>query len=64
MTANVGDTDRYIRIAAGCALIVWGLAGGPFWAVIAGALPLATALFRYCPAYSILGMNTCDTKKD
>ena len=64
MTANIGDTDRYIRIAVGCALIIWGLLGGPFWAVIVGAIPLATALIRYCPAYSILGMNTCGTKKE
>lgn len=63
MTANIGDTDRYIRIAVGCALIIWWLLGGPIWALI-GVLPLATALFRICPAYSILGMNTCGTKKE
>ncbi len=64
MTANIGDTDRYIRIAVGCALIIWGLLGGLFWVVLVGAVPLATALFRYCPAYSILGMNTCGAKKE
>lgn len=63
MTANMGDTDRYIRIAVGAGLIIWWLLGGPVWAVI-GAVPLATALFRYCPAYSILGMNTGGAKKE
>ena len=63
MTTNMGDTDRYIRIVVGCALIVWWLLGGPAWAII-GALPLATALFRFCPAYSILRTNTLGTKKE
>lgn len=64
MTANMGDTDRYIRIAVGCALIIWGLMGGPLWALLLGVVPLATALFRFCPAYSILKMNTCATKQE
>jgi hypothetical protein len=63
MTANIGDTDRYIRIAVGCALIIWAMLDGPKWAWI-GVLPLATALFRYCPAYGILGMNTSGAKKE
>ncbi len=63
MTANIGNTDRYIRIAAGSALIIWWLLGGPQWALI-GVLPLATGIFRFCPAYSILKMNTCEAKKE
>jgi hypothetical protein len=62
MSPNVGNTDRIIRIVAGIALIVWALAGGPAWAWI-GVLPLATGVFRFCPAYRLLGMNTCGTKK-
>ncbi len=62
MTPNVGNTDRIIRILAGIALIAWALAGGPAWAWI-GVLPLATGVFRFCPAYRLLGMNTCGTKK-
>jgi hypothetical protein len=62
MTANVGSTDRIIRIVVGVALIVWALMGGPTWAWI-GVLPLVTGLMRVCPAYSILGMNTCGTKQ-
>lgn len=62
MTANVGSTDRIIRIVAGVALIAWALMDGPAWAWI-GILPLATGLLRVCPAYTILGMNTCGTKK-
>lgn len=62
MTVNVGSTDRIIRIVVGVALIGWALMGGPTWAWI-GVLPLATGLLRVCPAYSILGMNTCGTKQ-
>ena len=26
-----------------------------------GIVPLATGLFRWCPAYALLGLNTCGT---
>ncbi len=62
MSANVGNIDRIIRILAGLALIAWALMGGPVWAWI-GVVPLATGVFKFCPAYSLLGMNTCGLKK-
>jgi hypothetical protein len=62
MTANVGSIDRIIRIVAGLALIAWALMGGPVWAWI-GVVPLATGIFKVCPAYSLLGVNTCGVKK-
>lgn len=62
MSANVGSIDRIIRILAGLALIAWALMGGPVWAWI-GVVPLATGLFKMCPAYSLLGINTCGIKK-
>ncbi len=62
MTANVGNIDRIIRIVAGIALIAWALMGGPAWAWI-GVVPLATGLLKICPAYSLLGINTCGAKK-
>lgn len=63
MTANMGDTDRYIRIAVGAGLIMWWLLSGQVWAAI-GVVPLATALFRFCPAYKILGMSTSAPKQE
>jgi len=62
MSANVGSIDRIIRILAGIALIAWALMGGPVWAWI-GVVPLATGLLKICPAYSLLGINTCGIKK-
>ncbi|NCS65029.1 MAG: DUF2892 domain-containing protein [Hydrogenophilales bacterium CG03_land_8_20_14_0_80_62_28] len=59
MKLNVGGIDRILRIVLGAALIAWAaLLGGPAWAWI-GIVPLATGLIKFCPLYSILGMNTC-----
>jgi hypothetical protein len=64
MNVNVGNTDRMIRIVAGAALVAWAaVLGGPSWAWI-GVVPLATGIFRFCPAYSIIGMNTSGAKKE
>ncbi len=62
MTKNVGGIDKILRIVVGIALIVWALAGGPVWAWI-GLLPLATGLMGWCPAYKLIGVNTCPLKK-
>lgn len=61
MTNNIGDIDRLARAGIGIALIAAALAGiiGP-WGWI-GVAPLATALFGWCPAYSMLGITTCKT---
>ena len=63
MTPNVGSTDRILRLFAG--LLVAGLgyvmlAG--VWAYVAagiGVVLALTALVGSCPAYAILGINTC-----
>ena len=62
MSCNVGNTERIIRILAGLALIAWALMGGPAWAWI-GIVPVATGLFKFCPAYTLLGINSCSIKK-
>lgn len=59
MKANVGTLDRALRIAAGLLLLGLTLAGViGVWGLI-GLLPLATGLFRFCPAYPLLGISTC-----
>lgn len=62
MKVNVGGVDRILRIAAGAALITWALLGGPVWAWI-GIVALATGVLNFCPAYALLGINTCKTKQ-
>jgi len=62
MEVNVGGVDKLIRIVVGLGLIAWALfGGGPSWAWI-GVLPLITGIVNVCPAYSLLGINTCKAK--
>ena len=65
MKANVGSIDRILRIAAGIALLalLFILPGNERWWGLIGLLPLATGLFSFCPAYTLLGLNTCPTKQ-
>lgn len=59
MKVNVGGTDRILRIVVGLVLILLALSGQiGAWGWI-GVVPLATGLFRMCPLYTMLGMNTC-----
>lgn len=62
MKTNVGGADKILRIVAGIALLAWAVFGGPVWAWI-GIVPLATGLIGWCPAYTMLGMNTCPLSK-
>ncbi len=63
MSANVGSLDRMIRLVAGAILVVLGLwlGGGWLWAVLVGAVLVATALLRVCPAYTLLHIRTNKT---
>jgi len=64
MKANVGTVDRTFRILAGAALIVPAASGNIGAWGYAGVVPLLTGLFKFCPAYSLLGINTCVPKKE
>jgi hypothetical protein len=65
MTANVGSTDRIIRIIAGLVLLslLFFLEGPARWFGLIGIVPIVTAFLRWCPAYRVLGVNTCETPK-
>ena len=59
MKANVGTIDRALRVIVGLALIGLTLSGHiGVWGWI-GVVPLATGIFRFCPAYTLLGASTC-----
>ncbi|WP_290789711.1 DUF2892 domain-containing protein [Halomonas sp.] len=63
MKSNVGGADKIARIVVGAVLIGMALTGViGAWGWI-GVLPLATGLFNFCPAYGLLGVNTCKLKK-
>ena len=63
MTTNVGTLDRIARIVVGIALIAFALgyvAPGTSWSWVGwiGVVPILTAMFGTCPAYSLFGMST------
>ena len=67
MKFNLGNIDRAIRAILGLVLIalaatgtvgMWGWIG-----IVIGIVLLLTAIFGFCPAYAIFGMNTCPMKK-
>lgn len=64
---NVGRIDRIIRIVAGAfllSLVFFGdqiIGQNVVWGWI-GVVPLATGIFKFCPAYTLLGLKTCATK--
>jgi hypothetical protein len=63
MKTNEGTIDRAVRIIAGLALIALAYTGTiGAWGYI-GVVPLLTGIIGICPAYSILGLNTCPMKK-
>ncbi len=56
---NVGTLDRMIRIILGIILITLAYTGViGVWGYI-GIIPLATGLLKWCPLYSIIGIQTC-----
>lgn len=58
MTANVGSIDRILRIAVGLILIALVFVGPRTpWGWI-GVVPLVTGFVRFCPLYSLIGLNT------
>lgn len=63
ITTNVGSADRIARIVVGLALIAFALFGPADiawkWVGWIGVVPLLTAFLKWCPAYTLLGVNTC-----
>ena len=61
MPLNVGSVDRMARIVVGLVLIILAATGTVgLWGWI-GIIPVLTGIFRFCPAYNLLGINTCKT---
>lgn len=63
MKVNVGNIDRILRIVAGLVLIALAATQTiGLWGYI-GVVPLLTGIFKFCPAYTLLGINTCPMNK-
>jgi ABC-type branched-subunit amino acid transport system permease subunit len=62
MKANVGGIDRVLRIMAGAILVALAVTGTiGAWGYL-GLIVLATGVFSFCGAYTLLGINTCPMK--
>ena len=71
---NVGSLDRTLRFILGAVLLAapflppfaaffaaWG--AWKFAVAAVGLVMLGTAVFRFCPAYALLGIRTCPITK-
>ena len=59
MKTNTGNIDRILRAIVGLALLSLVFVGPQtMWGLI-GLVPLLTAIIGFCPAYTLLGINTC-----
>ena len=63
MTVNIGSLDRMARLVVGAVLVGFALgyfAPGTGWNWLGwiGLVPILTALFGSCPAYSLFGWST------
>ncbi len=70
MIINVGKTDRAIRVVVGLALVGLALVSGlaifdgailKYGTVVVGLVLVVTGMMRTCPAYTLLGIGTCQT---
>jgi hypothetical protein len=59
ISPNMNNIDRGLRLLAGLALLALGGFGPLGWWGAIGLIPIATALIGWCPAYRLLGINTC-----
>jgi hypothetical protein len=63
MKCNSGGIERSIRVLVGLILITLAATGTVgMWGWV-GAIPLLTGIFGFCPAYTLMGMNTCGSGK-
>jgi hypothetical protein len=66
MKANVGSTDRIIRFVLGLLLLstVVLFKGDARWLGLIGLIPVATAVLKSCPIYTVFGLSTCQSAKE
>ena len=63
MSRNEGTVDRVLRVIVGLVLVSLVFIGPKTaWGWI-GVVPILTGLVGYCPAYRLIGLNTCPMAK-
>lgn len=61
---NVGGLDRVVRLVFGVAAVGAGYYLSMWWLAIVGTIVFLTGFFRWCGAYSLLGISTCKVDPD
>lgn len=61
MRNNIGQADRVIRIILALLLfsLFFILEGNLKYLALIGIIPLVTAFIKFCPLYTLFGVNTC-----
>ena len=62
MKCNVGKKEAAFRALLAGIIFAIGIYFNTWWGLI-GFIPLATAVFRWCPISSALGISTCGSKE-
>jgi hypothetical protein len=68
MTANVGSTDKIVRLVLAVVAFAFAFVTGLGTAlgivlVVVGLVLGATAVTGFCPIYRVFGMNTCPVRR-
>ena len=63
MKANVGKTDKIIRLIIGVIILILGLVFKSWWGLL-GLIPLLTAAMGSCGLYIPFGINTNKSAKE
>ena len=63
LNPNVGTIDRFVRIAAAAALVVFAIVASPgtlvLWiSLVVAAILGVTAIAGFCPLYAVLRLST------
>lgn len=67
---NIGSLDRIIRLALGAVMLYVGFFDNPIvsggapqkMVAILAFIPIITAFVRFCPLYTLGGIDTCGDK--
>ncbi len=58
MLCNVAQWDRFLRFFFSLGILIYAVAGGPFWFYILGLYLLVTSAWGLCPLYAYFRIRT------
>lgn len=64
LKANIGTSDRLLRLVLGIGLVAFGFYARRWLPVagIIGGILIGTSTIKWCPAYVPFGLTTCRTE--